>query len=83
MLVIVLRQQTELLRYQGILWFNQESFESLISWLFTITLIRCLSKNISDKEIQKRISIITIFQKAEKKSDFQVEKLLRIVRQLD
>jgi hypothetical protein len=77
-------------RYQDILWFNQESFEDLLWWAFTVAVVEIISDpDHSSKEsapmVVKRIlgcyHLINQLQDAAIKSGFQVEKLLELVRE--
>ena len=71
-------------RYQEILWFNQERFQALLSWM-----ARCAAVNGIDQWdvgaedtsdlVAASYQVIRKLQKAEAKSDFQVEKLLTMV----
>ncbi len=68
-------------RYQGILWFNQQAFESLLTWLMRIAVLNEMAvQGESEEKIHQQIadhySIIRKLQKAEISSDFQLEKLL-------
>ncbi|MGW8143153.1 MAG: alpha-amylase family glycosyl hydrolase [Anaerolineales bacterium] len=68
-------------RYQGILWFNQQAFESLLTWLMRIAVLNEMAvQGESEEKIHQQIadhySIIRKLQKAEIRSDFQLEKLL-------
>ncbi|MBI9043257.1 MAG: alpha-amylase [Anaerolineaceae bacterium] len=71
----------QLNKYDDHLWFNQESFEDLISWMFILALISILSTNEYTKS-EKLEKIIINFQRIENffqakiKSEFQVDKLL-------
>ncbi len=68
-------------RYQGILWFNQQAFESLLTWLMRIAVLNEMAvQGESEEKIHQQIadhySIIRKLQNAEIRSDFQLEKLL-------
>jgi len=72
-------------RYQGILWFNKEAFESFMWWMMTVALI-CLSADpershteIVEKVIQAH-QLIKEFIKAEEASEFHVDKLLEALK---
>jgi len=72
-------------RYQDVLWFNQEAFESLLSWLTTIAIVDSMSKigqgdDEARAEIVKRINVIRAWRDAEKVSDYQVDKLLEALK---
>jgi len=68
-------------RYRDILWFNQEAFEEMMWWMMTVALIRLSSdQNINFAELVERLfdayELIEKVLKAEKTSEYQVEKLL-------
>ena len=69
-------------RYQGILWFNKESFDKWIWWAFTSGVIDLISRT-SEKldkstmaEILTRYQIVQRLQQAAEASGYQVERLL-------
>jgi hypothetical protein len=57
-------------RYQGILWFNKESFEELIQWLYTIGMLIDPARQ-ADLEL-----LVQRWQAAADASAYQLEKLL-------
>jgi len=68
-------------RYEGVLWFNKEAFDTLTRGLLTAAIINTSTDpNLSDQEISSRTlgcyKIIRFIRKASKKSGYQVEKLL-------
>jgi glycosidase len=68
-------------RYQGVLWYNKESFEHLLVWVFTLSVVdACADAALSPedvvKTILKRYDLVRRIQQAEEASAFQVEKLL-------
>jgi hypothetical protein len=76
-------------RYQGVLWFNKESFEEMLWWLFAVSVADKSPAYINPEEtnvvvdwqgwwrtIAPCFEIIEKLQAAEALSDFQVEKLL-------
>ena len=71
-------------RYQGILWFNRESFEELLWWMFVIRLIKISAKvDKSDNVVDDILScyeIITRLNKAAEASGYQVEALLDTIK---
>jgi hypothetical protein len=72
-------------RYQDVLWFNKEAFETLMGWMFEIVFIDIdKNKTMSQKELGSTITakfeIIKSWQKAEEQSNYQVEKLLEGVK---
>ncbi len=77
-------------RFQGILWFNKESFDELLWWMFCIAVLQ-ISRGLllePDKplavadEIQRVYKVVLKLQKAVKLSDFQIEKLLEAAEKL-
>ena len=68
-------------RYQDILWFNKESFDTLIRWMFMGAVVGILAAAEGNEEavkdqILEQYEVIEQLQKAVSKSDYQVEKLL-------
>jgi hypothetical protein len=71
-------------RYQGVLWFNRERFESLNFWLFVINILEIGSdSNVSATTfVEDFLRMNKIFLKLENAltlSEFNVEKLLQIL----
>ncbi len=74
-------------RYQGIVWYNKESFEEFLWWLNTIALI-CLTSRYEandhspalEAEITAIFDIISKIQKADSQANYQVERLLNGVQ---
>jgi hypothetical protein len=72
--------------YNDIWWFNKEAFEELLWWLMMVAALAIGSDplrpvNAVVEELQGCYSIIQTWQEAEQKSQYQVEKLLAIVRE--
>ena len=72
-------------RYQNLLWFNKEAFEQLLGWLMTIAVINLksnpdLATTQLDDLIVGQYRIIQQLDKAQAKSDYQVEKLLEATK---
>ncbi|MBI5030683.1 MAG: alpha-amylase [Chloroflexi bacterium] len=64
-------------RFNGVLWFNKEAFETLLSWMFTVAVVELtVDKTDAAKNIVETHEVIKALLKAEKKSKYQVEKLL-------
>jgi len=80
-----IQQFIQVNRYQGVLWFNKEAFETLLDWFFVISILYCYSKEIIEEkisdEISERYQIIQTIRKAEQKSDFRIDRLLQIVKE--
>jgi hypothetical protein len=68
-------------RYQDILWFNKESFDDLLWWLFVISVVENKSwrKEEADAAILKCYQGIKHIQETAKESGYQVEKLLTLI----
>jgi glycosidase len=79
-------------RYQDVLWFNQESFEQLLWWLFASSVIElAAAQSGADKAengsaVQTAQSIVDCYdiikrlQKAEQESRYQVERLMEAAK---
>jgi glycosidase len=64
-------------RYQDTLWFNQESFEELLWWLFAIALLDLPTSSVKPQAaIAERFAVVQKLMEAEAGSGYQVEKLL-------
>jgi glycosidase len=68
-------------RFNDILWFNKENFEKLASWLYLIAAVQITAqpKVAKDKIAREILSVYETVRKwlrAEKLSEYQVEKLL-------
>ena len=73
-------------RYNDILWLNKEAFEELRWWLFIAAAIGIISEPLRPmseimKEIERCNGILQKWEKAEKRSEYQVEKLLALLRE--
>jgi hypothetical protein len=73
-------------RYNDILWFNREAFEEMLWWLMLIAAVEISSDPLCPvnrvvEELQECYAMIQIWQKAEEQSEYQIEKLLSIVRE--
>ncbi len=72
-------------RYQDVLWFNKESFDNLLWWLFAISVIQtCADPTLTPNKVVQAVlsyyDTIEQIQKAEETSSFQVEKLLQAAK---
>ena len=72
-------------RHNDILWFNKEAFDELLWWLMLIAAMEISSDFLRPaievvKDLESCYAMIQTFQEAEKKSDYQAEKLLEAVR---
>jgi hypothetical protein len=63
-------------RYNGIDWYNKETFEELLAWLIVIEAIQA---SVMGEDVPKTLSaaydVIVALQQAESQSEYQVEKL--------
>lgn len=71
-------------RYQGILWFNKERYQQLMSWLLRAAAINGIKvwgtgSGKTAEQVAAAYSIIRKLVKAEARSEYQVEKLLEAV----
>jgi hypothetical protein len=71
-------------RYDDILWFNKEAFEEMLWWLMLTAALEVSFDPLRPaKEVVRGLercwSVIQKLQEAEKKSKYQVEKLLEVV----
>jgi hypothetical protein len=72
-------------RYQGILWFNHESFVKLLDWMMAVAMINELadpkgSLTEKGKSLSGLKDVLNRLKSAELKSEYQVEKLLEAVK---
>jgi len=72
-------------RYQDVLWYNQEAFDELLWWLYItaavdLTTATEQTAQLAAERLQACHDVIKQLQKAEKASDFQIEKLLEAVK---
>jgi hypothetical protein len=79
-------------RHQGILWFNQESFDELLWWLFAASVINSISplvgsrpewEGIAADKIVKIYEVIEKIREAESVSNYQIGTLLESIRVQD
>jgi glycosidase len=71
-------------RYKGVLWFNQESFELVLRWMFLLSVIGIAVKSDGEpiaEQVLEQYRVIRALQKAEQESEYQVEKLLEAVKE--
>ena len=71
-------------RYNDILWFNREAFDELRWWLFLVAVVEISSDPLRSahevvKDVEECYTIIKTLHQAEKKSSYQLEKLLEAV----
>ncbi len=80
-----LQQFLQVNRFEDILWFNKENFEKLVWWLFVTAVVKITAqqKTATNKvanEISDVFGIIPKWLKAEKASEYQVGKLLDLLK---
>ena len=73
-------------RYQNILWYTQEAFEELLWWLFVVGVIQSSADpqrpvGEAAEEILGYYRIVCDLQRAGRKAEYQVEKLLEAVKE--
>jgi hypothetical protein len=73
-------------RYNDIIWFNKEAFEELMWWFFIAAAIGIISaplRSMSEimKEIERCSAILRKWEEAEKRSEYQVEKLQALIKE--
>ncbi len=70
-------------RYEGILWFNKENFDSLMRWLTMAALFEMPSKKTTaNKKAETIFYIVEKLQLIAEKSNYQVEKLIEFTKDL-
>ena len=72
-------------RYGGILWFNHEAFDRLLTWMLTIAAVGISADpDLSPEQVAQAIAdcyeIIEQLQKAEASSEYQVVKLMEAAK---
>jgi glycosidase len=71
-------------RYQEILWYDRETFNDLLWWLFVMAVVDAIANQPTEMVIPailKRFAMIQEIQKASAESNYQVEKLLSAVNE--
>jgi hypothetical protein len=79
------RQFLQINRHNDIWWFNREAFEETLWWLMMVAALTIGSDPLCPvhaviEELEGCYSMIQKWQQAEEKSEYQVEKLLTILR---
>jgi hypothetical protein len=72
-------------RHKGILWFNKEAFDRFLWWMYVIAVVQIASMvSITEKKFSTFLNqcyrIIQQLRNAERRSNFQVELLLELVK---
>jgi hypothetical protein len=83
-----LRRFLQMNQYQDTLWFNKEAFEEMLWWLMMVAALTIGSDplrpvNTVIEELERCYSMIQKWQRAEEKSEYQVEKLLSALQELN
>ncbi|NOX61594.1 MAG: alpha-amylase [Chloroflexi bacterium] len=71
-------------RFEGVLWFNKEGYEAALASLFAAVAVRVTRETMDSpkrvcKALKKRYKLIRRLLKAERQSEYQVQKLLDAV----
>jgi hypothetical protein len=71
-------------RYQGVLWFNKEAFGQLLWWLLLLAVVAIGADPLrpaaeAAEDILACYEVVQYLHRAEGKSGYQVEKLLRVI----
>ncbi len=80
-----IQQFLKINQYNGILWFNKEAFEEMLWWLMLIAALEIgfdplRPVNAVVEKLQGCYAIIQTWHTAEEKSEYQIEKLLEVVK---
>jgi len=78
-----IQQLVQVNRWQGVLWFNKESFEQLLWWMLFLAVVdaqRLASPDDVARSIVERYTIIAELLRAEEQSEYQIEKLIEATR---
>ncbi len=72
-------------RYQGVLWFNKEAFEQLLTWLVMLAMVELGAEYADDEDalaeaLAAVYALVERLLKAEQASDYQLAKLLEAAR---
>jgi hypothetical protein len=72
-------------RYKGVLWFNQEAFETFLWWmLFMVAIQESANPALSSSEVIERLiagfDIVSQLLEAEQVSGFQIDKLIDVLK---
>lgn len=73
-------------RYQGILWYNKESFDDLLWWMFQAAVVDILaeSKDSPDQEPIRKIracyEVVKNLREAEAQSEYKLDRMIELVK---
>jgi hypothetical protein len=81
-----LREFLQINQHKDIWWFNKEAFEEMLWWLMMVAALTIGSDplrpvNAVIEELEQCYSMIQKWQRAEEKSEFQVERLLSALQE--
>jgi hypothetical protein len=79
------QQLLQVNRYQGLLWFNHETFEQFLRWMLTLAAVEISADaDRSAEEVANEIvacyDVVKKLQQAEEVSEYQVVKLMEAAR---
>ena len=78
------RQLLGVNRYGDVLWFNKEAFEQLLWWLMVVAAVQIMAVRPSAEaatDVRSAYHVIQQLDQAKDGSNYQVEELLRLLRQ--
>jgi hypothetical protein len=70
-------------RFNGVLWYNKETFTKLLHWIFTLAVVEIIHTEKPEKVPQAVIAVYEIIkdlQEADEVSGYQVEALLEATK---
>lgn len=80
-----IQQYLTINRYQEILWFNKEAFVAFIRWMNAIAVLNAVSSIGDRKKLIEEFKyidrVLNVYFETVEKSEFQVEKLLDLVKE--
>ena len=80
-----IQQFLQVNRYRDVLWFNQESFDQLLSWMLTLAAIEISAtpeqpQDVIAQDIVACYELVRLLDQAGQASDFQVVKLMEAAK---
>jgi hypothetical protein len=70
-------------RFQGTLWYNKETFQKLLNWMFALTVVE-ITTSFKPEEVPNAIlavyKLVEELQEADEVSGYQVEALFEAVK---
>lgn len=73
-------------RYQGVLWYNKESFDDMLWWMFHAAVVDILteSKDSSQQDVIRKITdcyaLVKKLREAEALSEYKLDKMIELVK---